>query len=611
MVLRKRAVDLFTFLRELVSLRTTVVRNCESYDRVLWIDDVPREAECDCVVWTSPTVLKAGASDGDEWWLRVRKPTFATPPVPPEGLAAWGDLQQVGDSSLESPKPRAEASGVKLAEHPDVAQEWERYVTQMWRPWADEDRRKRRVLKVYTDLFSLYQQQKALGEAYEVVVGFGQLRWTPREGVEVNRHLVAVQTNIEFDAQRGVITVGPAAEGAKPRLEEDMLELDERPAPDVLTALETQVAGCDDEDLWRDEQLIGALKSFAHSLGRGEGSYGDDLKPIDRATLTPQVRWAPAIILRPRTDQGLLQAYGKILEDLKKRPEVPEGLMPLVEVGAQGRPTENPIPAPGEDELLFPLHSNEEQRAIVNRLHAQSGVVVQGPPGTGKSHTIANLVCHLLATGNRVLVTSHAPRALRILKDKIPQAITNMCVVLLGNDRAALTELETSVQLMTQQLASWNPAVRAAAIKEAEEQLASLRARAAQIDKDLRAIRESDTHRHPQMPGPYQGTLQQIAQVLCGQQEQLGWVDAFAQGMELDHMKAADVGIKNGEATQLLAGLRAVDAQRRKDLARELPTAEETPAPDEFEKLVNEEKHWETTAGQAQNSLEPPDAAVP
>src|SRR5687767_10673979 len=53
-VLRKRAIDLFTFLRELVSLRTTVVRNCESYDRVLWINDVPREPECDCVVWTPP-----------------------------------------------------------------------------------------------------------------------------------------------------------------------------------------------------------------------------------------------------------------------------------------------------------------------------------------------------------------------------------------------------------------------------------------------------------------------------------------------------------------------------------------------------------------------------
>ena len=49
--LRKRAVNLFTFLRELVSLRTTVVRSCESYDRVLWIDQVPREGECDCIAF--------------------------------------------------------------------------------------------------------------------------------------------------------------------------------------------------------------------------------------------------------------------------------------------------------------------------------------------------------------------------------------------------------------------------------------------------------------------------------------------------------------------------------------------------------------------------------
>jgi putative protein kinase ArgK-like GTPase of G3E family len=41
---------------------------------------------------------------------------------------------------------------------------------------------------------------------------------------------------------------------------------------------------------------------------------------------------------------------------------------------------------------------------------------VQGPPGTGKSHTIANLICHLLATGNKVLVTAQTKRALEVLK---------------------------------------------------------------------------------------------------------------------------------------------------------------------------------------------------
>ncbi|HEY7090541.1 MAG TPA: AAA domain-containing protein, partial [Tepidisphaeraceae bacterium] len=623
-LLRQRAVDLFTFLRELVSLRTTVVRNCQSYDRVLWIDEVPREEECDSVVWKPRP-----AHETEEWWLRVRKPAFSSPPTPPANLTAWTDDLQLADSNLEAPRPLDEIKAltttgaettpatIKLADHPEIRDAWDRFVAEAWRPWAQDDRRKRRVLRIYTDLFSLYQQQKALGEAYEVVVGLGQLRWAPKEGVEVNRHVVAVQTNIEFDAQRGVITLGPAAEGAKPRLEEDMLELDERPAPDVLTALEQQVANCEEndehDDIWRDEQIIGALKSFAHSLSRGEGSYSDELKPLDRATPTPQVCWAPAIILRPRTEQGLLQVYGRILEDLKKRSDVPPGLMPLVEVGAQGRAADDGASAAAvkEEDLLFPLHSNEEQRDIVRRLQAQSGVVVQGPPGTGKSHTIANLVCHLLATGNRVLVTSHAPRALRILKDKIPQAITNMCVVLLGNDRAALTELEASVQLMTQQLNTWNPAARAAAIKEAEEKLASLRARAAQIDKDLRASRESDTHRHPLLLGGYEGTLQNIAQALHAQQSQHGWVDTFAQGMELDQVWAEDAGISNEQATQLLAGLRAVDAQRRRDLQRELPAADEAIVPEELEKLITDEQHWATTAEQAKNSLEPPEAAVP
>jgi len=132
-------------------------------------------------------------------------------------------------------------------------------------------------------------------------IALGQLRWAPKPGVAVNRHLVAVQTSIEFDAQRGVITVGPAAEGAKPRLEEDMLELDERPAPDVLTALELQVAQCDD-DIWHNEQMVGALKAFVHSLGAGDGSYTDDLVPLDAATAVPRVHWAPAVIVRHRTE---------------------------------------------------------------------------------------------------------------------------------------------------------------------------------------------------------------------------------------------------------------------------------------------------------------------
>ena len=52
-----------------------------------------------------------------------------------------------------------------------------------------------------------------------------------------------------------------------------------------------------------------------------------------------------------------------------------------------------------EASLYFPKPYNESQVAIVQRLAESDGVVVQGPPGTGKTHTIANIICHCLATG--------------------------------------------------------------------------------------------------------------------------------------------------------------------------------------------------------------------
>src|SRR5205085_1146141 len=100
-------------------------------------------------------------------------------------------------------------------------------------------------------------------------------------------------------------------------------------------------------------------------------------------------------------------------------------------------------------------------------------------------------------------------------------------------------------------------------------------------------------------------TLQAIAQSLCRQQDQHGWIDRFAAGMELDQLSADDAGLSDDQATQLLQGLRSVDAQRRKDLQRELPPEDEAVSPDELEKLFNEERHWSTTAEQAQAALEP------
>src|SRR6185312_2662036 len=189
-----------------------------------------------------------------------------------------------------------------------------------------------------------------------------------------------------------------------------------------------------------------------------------------------------------------------------------------------------------------------------------------------------------------------------VLKDKIPQAITNMCVVLLGNDRTALAELEASVQMITQRLNTWNARERTAAIKELEARLEALRVQAGEIDKNLRAVRESDTFSHPEMPGGYSGTLQNVAQVLHDQQPALGWIASFAQGLDIEKLPESPT-LFNEEAAELLQGLRAVDADRRRELQRELPPVDAMVPAGELERMVTDEQQAAAVASQARAGM--------
>lgn len=94
--------------------------------------------------------------------------------------------------------------------------------------------------------------------------------------------------------------------------------------------------------------------------------------------------------------------------------------------------------------LCFPFSSNPSQRRVgllaedsKNRI-----IVVQGPPGTGKSLTIANVVCHLVARGKRVLVTSQRDKALEVVDDLLRTLnLDQLPMTLLRQDRDSRREL--------------------------------------------------------------------------------------------------------------------------------------------------------------------------
>ncbi len=79
---------------------------------------------------------------------------------------------------------------------------------------------------------------------------------------------------------------------------------------------------------------------------------------------------------------------------------------------------------PKQDIYFFPLKSNIHQQRICDNVMSKRLTVVWGPPGTGKSETISNLVCHLIANGKSVLVTSQQEKALEVVREKLRKNVS-------------------------------------------------------------------------------------------------------------------------------------------------------------------------------------------
>lgn len=474
--IRDKSIRLFNYLKELTELRFKVQRNCEDYEDVIWWADIPTEKECYCAAWDlhkDPRI--------DDAWIRVERPKRKRPPTPGSQLREWLNERDINDSSLDTPslketvvttvKPgpgagheEPETVVKQLSDHPTISKQWELYVENEWWPWAAEDRRLMRVQDIYTDLFSVYQKQKRLGEVFEVVIGVGLLTWRPPHGIEVKRHVVVAQASVEFDESTGVITIDAAADGPRLSLEQEMLEPQDRPHPDFQNAIERGIAEIGDE-LWSTPKLTTNITTYFQQLSP-EDTLDLTLTPQDGGPdrTRPQMHLAPALIVRKRTDRNLVRIFKEIADQLERGGDIPLGVQRVVEIhddkaGGQGSGSEDEGASPDIGELYLPLPTNEAQQKIVQRLKGSQGVLVQGPPGTGKSHTIVNLVCHLLATGQRTLITSHTARALKVLKEYVSKnasEVAPLCVSLLGDDSHAVHELQESVQGILNRIHYWD-----------------------------------------------------------------------------------------------------------------------------------------------------------
>jgi hypothetical protein len=124
-------------------------------------------------------------------------------------------------------------------------------------------------------------------------------------------------------------------------------------------------------------------------------------------------------------------------------------------------------------------------------------VVVQGPPGTGKTHTIANVICHYLAEGKRVLVTSKGESALAVLRSHLPAPIQSLSVSLLTSERDGLKQLEQSVSKITTEITNLNKADVRRSIEQCQREIDQIHEQIADIDRELADWAQKNIHPAP------------------------------------------------------------------------------------------------------------------
>lgn len=433
---RPRAIRLVEYLEAVRGLREQPIRDiAEHRDRRWWAGDIP--AHPACVV----------TATGDEPWLRVSKARVPPPPEVPAPVAPYlaGD---VADPEREPALP-AGLDEAGLSGGPGEAQALRQalgdYVTGPWGEWAEQARPALRARALYEDLFELRQRLQRDSSTIELVWGYGILSWATA-GTRIVHPLLTTGVQLSFDAETGAISVLPEAM-VQPHLEIDMLHGLHLAGFDLLVQA---------RDRFRDGPV---------------GPFDPEIRPLYEQLLAPlgqDARLVDAAVPPPPADAPQLTAtwvlmvrrratmYRRFFADLRDALvsgalEVPAPVIAVVadEPGKLEAEDLNDRDNPWlqtAQRLLMPLPTNPEQEQVALRLARHRGVTVQGPPGTGKTHTIANLISHLVGHGKRVLVTSQKEQALAVLRDKIPESIRDLSVAVLGSSTASLGQLEQSVR---------------------------------------------------------------------------------------------------------------------------------------------------------------------
>jgi very-short-patch-repair endonuclease len=454
-IAKQRIQQVFHYLKALNEHRNPSIRQVREQPWSMWLDDLPSHPDVEFPQRTLRASTEVDQSR-PEFVLRVRRPRLTTAPQPPDEIKAWlrpgwDDPHNVVQHLSSRNQQDADGTTITIQFNDDTARiaARERWCQQR-EAWKEAELPARATMAIFDKLYSLHGRMEREAERYDLVVGDGILSWQQSDG-SIFHPVLLQRVQLVFDAQVPAFSVVDADFAGE--LDTGLFQSVSEADPRVLRARREEFETGGYHPL--DQEASGLLEGLVNQLS-AHGHFVGKRRP-EAASQAPMIGRAPVLFLRTRT-KGIGTAIERVLDSLGQRDDFCDALRNIVGCDGMARERDSDDEPQAERselptrDVLFGKPANAEQLRIARSVDRHGSVLVQGPPGTGKSHTIANLIGHLLAHGQSVLVTSHTTKALRVLRDHLVAELRPLCVSVLESDLESRRQLEESVQSISSRL---------------------------------------------------------------------------------------------------------------------------------------------------------------
>ena len=446
---KQRVIALYEFIKEFSKLKTKSTLNYQAYPFKCELNKFKSDRE---ELYIADPVNYSSNNDSDnsknDVIFYIQRPDFEACPEPKENLlkwikSGWQDYRLDADryEYLEYKSEQGEEKEI-FVENENRVLAFNKWLEQR-EAWKQRQIETKMLRDLFANFYNLYLNIEKDPENLELVIGNGIFR--DKYNDDINHPLVLKVVNLVFDSENEIISVVDSFK---------LTEFYSEVFNGINEANNNAVSIAYEEISSRfyhpycKEYMESFLNRFMNEFSHNSAFFSNGVPDVIHSRF--YVFLNPVLFLRKKAD-GTIKTIEKIVDDIKNGAEIPSSVIDITKGGIreeidddQEVSIEKVLAATsGESpDVFFAKEANKEQLEIAKKMEKYNAVLVQGPPGTGKTHTIANLLCHFLAQGKSVLVTSHTSKALAVLKDKIPQGLRDLCVAVLKDSNK---DLESTV----------------------------------------------------------------------------------------------------------------------------------------------------------------------